>query len=65
MFDREGFIEYVGEKSGSSYASGLGRIEKLFSVDIDAEYAKDKCEALLAHIVNKKQYLDPKERRLL
>ena len=61
MFEREGFIEYVGEKSGNSYASGLGRIEKLFSVDIDAEYAKDKCEALLAHIVNKKQYLDPKE----
>ena len=61
MFDREGFIEYVGEKSGNSYASGLGRIEKLFSVDIDAEYAKDKCEALLAHIVNKKQHLDPKE----
>lgn len=61
MFDREGFIEYVGEKSGNSYASGLGRIEKLFSVDIDAEYAKDKCEALLAHIVNQKQHLDPKE----
>ena len=61
MFDREGFIEYVGEKSGNSYASGLGRIEKLFSVDIDAEYAKDKCEALLAHIVNKKQHLDSKE----
>ena len=61
MFDREGFVEYVGEKSGNSYASGLGRIEKLFSVDIDAEYAKDKCEALLAHIVNKKQHLDPKE----
>lgn len=61
MFDREGFIEYVGEKSGNSYASGLGRIEKLFSVDIDAEYAKDKCEALLAHIVNEKQHLDPKE----
>lgn len=61
MFDREGFIEYVGEKSGNSYASGLGRIEKLFSVDIDAEYAKDKCEELLSYIINKKQYLDPKE----
>ena len=61
MFDREGFIEYVGEKSGNSYASGLGRIEKLFSVDIDAEYSKDKCEALLAHIVNEKQHLNPKE----
>ena len=38
MFDREGFIEYVGEKSGNSYASGLGRIEKLFSVGIDAPH---------------------------
>ena len=56
MFDREGFIEYVGEKSGNSYASGLGRIEKLFSVDIDSEYAKDKCEALLAHIKNSDKY---------
>ena len=28
MFDREGFMEYVGEKSGNSYASGLARIEK-------------------------------------
>ena len=38
MVDREGFIEYVGEKSGNSYASGLARIEKMYSVDLDAEY---------------------------
>ena len=29
MFDREGFIDYVGAKSGNSYASGLARIENL------------------------------------
>ena len=45
MFDREGFIDYVGAKSGNSYASGLARIESLYSVGIDAEYDKDKCEA--------------------
>ena len=58
MFDREGFVDYVGEKSGGSYASGLGRIERLYSVDIDAEYAKDKCEALLAQIESDKQRTD-------
>lgn len=44
MFDREGFIDYVGAKSGNSYASGLARIENLYSVGIDAEYDKDKCD---------------------
>ena len=29
MFDREGFVEYVGDKSGNGYASGLSRIEKI------------------------------------
>lgn len=42
MFDREGFIDYVGAKSGNSYASGLAR--NLYSVGIDAEYDKDKCD---------------------
>lgn len=50
MFDREGFMEYVGEKSGNSYASGLARIEKIYSVDLDAEYDKDKCDVLLKQI---------------
>lgn len=63
MFDREGFIDYVGAKSGNSYASGLARIENLYSVGIDAEYDKDKCEALLTQIeVDKKRTdLDQKE----
>ena len=50
MFDREGFMEYVGEKSGNSYASGLARIEKMYSVDLDGEYEKDKCDVLLKQI---------------
>ena len=63
MFDREGFIEYVGDKSRNSYASGLNRIEKMYSADIDMEYVKDKCEALLAQIERDKQRtaLDQKE----
>ena len=63
MFDREGFIDYVGAKSGNSYASGLARIENLYSVGIDAEYDKDKCEALLTQIEadKKRTNLDQKE----
>ena len=63
MFDREGFIDYVGAKSGNSYASGLARIENLYSVGIDAEYDKDKCEALLTQIEadKKRTDLDQKE----
>lgn len=63
MFDREGFIDYVGAKSGNSYASGLVRIESLYSVGIDAEYDKDKCEALLTQIEadKKRTDLDQKE----
>ena len=63
MFDREGFMEYVGDKSGNSYASGLARIEKIYSVDIDAEYSKDMCEVLLKQIEQDKQRenLDAKE----
>ena len=63
MFDREGFIDYVGAKNGNSYASGLARIENLYSVGIDAEYDKDKCEALLTQIEadKKRTDLDQKE----
>ena len=63
MFDREGFIEYVGDKSGNNYASRLNGIEKMYFADIDAEYVKDKCEALLSQIESDKQRknLDKKE----
>lgn len=64
MFDREGFIDYVGAKSGNSYASGLVRIESLYSVGIDAEYDKDKCEALLAQIEGDKKRTDLDQKEL-
>lgn len=65
MFDRDAFMEYVGEKSGNQYANGLERIEKLYNVDIDAEYSKDQCESLLAQIESDKRRadLDGKERK--
>ena len=54
MFDREGFIDYVGAKSGNSYASGLARIENLYSVGIDAEYDKDKKQIRSGRISSKR-----------
>lgn len=50
MFDRDGYISYVGEKSGATYAYGLTRIEELCSVSIDYEYEKDCCGTLLASL---------------
>lgn len=50
MFDRDGYIGYVGEKSGAAYAYGLTRIEALCSVSIDDEYEKDRCASLLASL---------------
>ena len=47
MFDRDSFISYVGTASGANYANGLMNIERLYGADIDAEYEKDGCEALL------------------
>ena len=47
MFDRDSFIAYVGTASGANYAYGLMNIERLYGADIDAEYAKDGCKALL------------------
>lgn len=64
MFDKEGFIDYVGAKSGNSYASGLARIENLYSVGIDAEYDKDKCEALLTQIEADKKRTDLEQKEL-
>ena len=52
--DREGFMEYVGKKSGNSYASGLTRIDQLYSVDLDGEYDKDKCDALMNTMKSKR-----------
>lgn len=46
MFSRDEFMSYVGSASGSSYAAGLKAVESIYGVDIDAEYAEDKCRNL-------------------
>lgn len=63
MFDRENFIAYVGEKSGTQYANSLSRIEKLYKINVDAEFGEDKCATLLDRIEHDKQRtdLEPKE----
>ena len=50
MFEKDQFVEYVGAASGSSYASGLSNIERLYGVDIDGEYEKDSCNELLSRL---------------
>lgn len=64
MFNKDAFIAYVGDKSGTQYASGLGRIEKLYGVDIDAAYVKDGCASLLEQIEQDKLRVDLDAREL-
>lgn len=65
MFDRDKYMEYVGSKSGNSYASGLSRIEKVYNVSIDEEHQLDQCTSLLAQIESEKQNtaFDAKEQK--
>ena len=62
MFDREGFKEYVGTNSGSSYVNGLDNVEKIYSVDIDEEIRKDKCAHLLSRIDSDKKKMSGNDR---
>ena len=50
MFDKAGFIAYIGEKFGSIYAVSVESIEKLYDKDVDAEYEKDHCVSLLDYL---------------
>ena len=62
MFQKDMFIAYVGEASGTTYAAGVDNIEKLYKVDVDSEYDKDKCkglDAMLTKMLNEEQ--DPRE----
>lgn len=48
-YQKQGFLEYLHNKnyaSPGSYCNGLDNIEKLFCVDIDAEFEKDQCKML-------------------
>lgn len=58
MFQKDMFIAYVGEASGTTYAAGVDNIEKLYKVDVDSEYDKDKCKGLdvmLTKMLNEEQ----------
>ena len=55
MFSRDEFMSYVGSASGSSYAAGLKAIESIYGVDIDAEYAGDKCRNLFQKLEQDKR----------
>lgn len=51
MFDKDGIKKYVGGNSGNSYSAGLTNIERKYSpVNIDDEYSKDECSALLSKL---------------
>lgn len=54
MFNKIEYKKFVGEKSASSYVSGLKQIERFFAVDIDACYNSDKCSSLLQKISERK-----------
>lgn len=64
MFDRDSFIAYVGDKSGSSYASGLKSIEGLYAVGIDEAYDTYQCASLLLKIEQDKKRTDLTETEL-
>lgn len=55
MFDRDGFVSYVGDKSGGSYSAGLKYIESVYAISIDEEYDKDRCVILLDQLEQDKK----------
>ena len=62
MFDRKGFIAFVGRTSGTNYANGLDNIEKTYNVNIDTELAQDQCTHLLSLIDADKKALSGNDR---
>lgn len=64
MFSRDEFISYVGSASGSSYAAGLKNIEKLYNINVDVEYERDRCVDVLAKIEADKKRSDLSENEL-
>lgn len=63
MFDKKGFMAFVGSNSGASYANGLENIEKVYNVDIDAEIEQDNCANLLSVIDADKKRLSDNDRK--
>ncbi len=62
MFDKNGFIAFVGKASGVQYAIGLSNIEKVYSVNIDEEFARDYCVQLLSTIETDKKAITGNDR---
>lgn len=63
MFDKQGFVAFVGSASGASYANGLENIEKVYSVDIDEEIDRDHAASLLVMIDEDKKKVSGNERK--
>ena len=63
MFDKKGFVVFVGSNSGASYANGLDNIEKAYGIDIDAEIARDSCANLLTKIDADKKHMTDNDRK--
>lgn len=63
MFDKKGFMAFVGSASGASYANGLENIEKVYGVDIDEEIAQDNGVTLLEMIDDDKKQLSDSDRK--
>ena len=63
MFDKKGFIAFVGGNSGASYANGLENIEKAYGVDIDHELTQTSCADLLKQIDADKKRLAGNDRK--
>ena len=62
MFDKKGFMAFVGSNSGANYANGLDNIEKVYDVDIDAEIVQDNCANLLSRIDTDKKITSGNDR---
>lgn len=58
MFNRDGFMTFVGDKSKNKYAGGLSRIENIYAIDIDEQYQIDACSELLERIEQDKKRTD-------
>ena len=63
MFDKQGFMAFVGSASGVSYANGLENIEKVYGVDIDEEVAQDNGATLLERIEEDKKRFSDSDRK--
>ena len=65
MFEINNFKIYVGQKSGTSYVSGLKSLEKILNISIDEEIQKDMGKSILEQVseMKKDESLSAKDRK--